>query len=117
MDFLVNYVGKDSSGTICIAFWDLVQILKIWDCPGDSGTVGAYDVHMYKNCGEVPGQLERHPSELETRCLRCVVLWRVSHSFPISSIMERHLDRVLLEQVRGRPLESSPSAFILGFLE
>ena len=33
---------KHSSRTIYVAFWDLGQILKIRDCPRDSGTVGAY---------------------------------------------------------------------------
>ena len=42
MVFLVNYVVKDSSGTIYVAFRDPEQILKIQECPGDSGTVGAY---------------------------------------------------------------------------
>ena len=31
---------KHSSGTIYVAFR---QFLKIWDCPGDSGAIGAYD--------------------------------------------------------------------------
>ena len=34
---------KHSSGTIYVAFRDPGQILKIRDCPGDSGTVGAYE--------------------------------------------------------------------------
>ena len=42
MVFLVNYEGKDSSGTIYVAFRDPEQILKIRDCHRDSGTVGAY---------------------------------------------------------------------------
>ena len=42
MVFLVYYVVKDSSGTISVAFRDPGQILTIRDCPGDSGTVGAY---------------------------------------------------------------------------
>ena len=37
-------MGKHSSGTIYVAFRDPGQILKIRDCPGDSGTVGAYEV-------------------------------------------------------------------------
>ena len=35
-------MGKDSSGTIYLAFHNPGQIRKIRDCPGDSGTVGAY---------------------------------------------------------------------------
>ena len=31
MVFSVNYVSKDPSGKIYIAFWDLGQILKFWD--------------------------------------------------------------------------------------
>ena len=38
--FLVNYMGKDSFGTIFVSFRDPGQILKIRDCPGESGTVG-----------------------------------------------------------------------------
>ena len=45
--FLVNYTGKDSSGTIYASFRDLGQILKIRDCPGDFGTVGAYEAGPY----------------------------------------------------------------------
>ena len=41
--FFVNYAGKDSSGTIYEAFQDPWQIPKIPDCPGHSGTVGAFD--------------------------------------------------------------------------
>ena len=33
-----------SSGTFYIAFRDPGQILIIRDCPGDSGTVGAYEI-------------------------------------------------------------------------
>jgi len=40
--FLAKHVGKHSSGTFYVAFQDPGQILIIWDCPGDSGTVGAY---------------------------------------------------------------------------
>ena len=40
-------MGKDSSGTIHLAFGHSGQILKIRDCPGDSGTVGAYEtIHV-----------------------------------------------------------------------
>ena len=38
----LNYTCKHSSGTIYVAFRDPGQIQKIRDCPGDSGTVGAY---------------------------------------------------------------------------
>ena len=44
-----------------------------------------------------------------------MVCQRLSHGFPISYIVDRLLDRALSEQVRGRVLESSPSAFILRF--
>ena len=37
-------MGKDSSEIIYVAFWDLGQILKICDCPGDSRTVGTYAI-------------------------------------------------------------------------
>jgi len=40
--FLAEHIGKHSSGTFYVAFRDPGQILKIRDCPGDSGTVGAY---------------------------------------------------------------------------
>jgi len=40
--FLAKHVGKHSSGTFYVAFRDAGQILIIRDCPGDSGTVGAY---------------------------------------------------------------------------
>ena len=39
---MVNYVGKDFSRTIKVAFRDPGRILKIQDCPRNSGTVGAY---------------------------------------------------------------------------
>ena len=42
MVFYKNYIGKDSSGTINVAFRDPGKIPRIQDCPGDSGTVGAY---------------------------------------------------------------------------
>jgi len=42
--FLAKHVGKHSSGTFYVAFRDPGQILTIRDCPGDSGTVGAYGV-------------------------------------------------------------------------
>ena len=44
---LVNYVSNDSSRTFYIALQDPGQIVKVWDCPRDSGTVP-----------EFPGQLE-----------------------------------------------------------
>ena len=57
--------------------------------------------------------------ELETRRLRCAVRQCLSRGFPISYVVDRLLDRALLEQVRGRALENSPSAsrsaFLLGF--
>ena len=40
--FLVDSVGNDSSGTIDVVFQDLGQFPKIWNCPGDSRTFGAY---------------------------------------------------------------------------
>jgi len=40
--FLAKHVGNHSSGTFYVAFRDPGQILIIRDCPGDSGTVGAY---------------------------------------------------------------------------
>jgi len=40
--FLAKHVGKHFSGTFYVAFRDTGQILIIRDCPGDSGTVGAY---------------------------------------------------------------------------
>ena len=46
----LNYVGKDSSGTFYVSFRDPGQILKIRDCPGDSGTVGAYAASNDKRC-------------------------------------------------------------------
>ena len=39
--FLVNYVCKDSSRTIYIAFWDPWQTLKFQDCCRNSRTGGA----------------------------------------------------------------------------
>ena len=49
----VNYMGKDFSGTIYIVFHDQGQILKIWDCPEDSITVGAYaHVALFKSLSE-----------------------------------------------------------------
>ena len=36
---------KHSSGAIYVAYWDPGQILKIRDCLGDSGTVGAYGMY------------------------------------------------------------------------
>ena len=45
---------------------------------------------------------------------------RLSHGFPILYVVDRLLDRMLSEPVRGRVLENSPSAFwsvfILRFL-
>ena len=54
MVFLVKYVVKDSSGTIYIAFQDWGQILKIQDCPGDSGTVGAYEYYFSETKVSIP---------------------------------------------------------------
>ena len=47
--FLLNYLGKDPSGTIYGSFKDPGQILNIGDCPVHSGTVAAYE-------GETPLQ-------------------------------------------------------------
>ena len=44
--FLAKHVGKDSSGTFYVAFRDPGQIPIIRDCPGDSGTVGAYEYDL-----------------------------------------------------------------------
>ena len=49
MVFYVNYVGKDSSKTIYLAFRDPAQIPKIRDCSENSGTVGAYEIVFIKN--------------------------------------------------------------------
>jgi len=46
--FLAKHVGKPSSGTFYVVFRDPGQILIIRDCPGDSGTVGAY-AHLAKD--------------------------------------------------------------------
>jgi len=40
--FWAKHVGKHSSGTFYVVFRDPGQILITRDCPGDSGTVGAY---------------------------------------------------------------------------
>ena len=48
MFFLVNYLGKDSSGTIYVAFRDPGQILKIRDCPRDFRKVRAYADGKYR---------------------------------------------------------------------
>ena len=53
--------------------------------------------------------------ELETRRLRCAVHRCLFHGLPISYVVGKLLDRAPSERVRGRALESSPSAFILRF--
>ena len=43
--------------------------------------------------------------------LKCAVRWRLSHGFPISYIVNRPLDTVLLECVRGRGLRTAHQRF------
>ena len=44
-----------------------------------------------------------------------VVCRRLSHGFPISSVLERLMGRVLLEQIKGKVLQSSVSVHLMVF--
>ena len=56
--------------------------------------------YMHENGGEVPGQ-DAVGASWRKRRLRCVIFQHLSHGFPISYIVDRLLNRVLLERVRG----------------
>ena len=55
--FMVSLMDKDFSRTIYVPFRELGQILKIRECPRDSGIIGAYDYgrRIHKRCCCVQG--------------------------------------------------------------
>ena len=65
--------------------------------------------YMHENGGEAPGQ-DAVGASWRKRRLRYAICQCLSHGFPISYVVDRLLNRVLSEQVRGRVVENRPSA-------